>query len=113
MIIELNNRKIKVQSNTENGEVSADTIFHYRQNANKISADYQGGDIVKGSLIGKVADNKHLDFVYHHINVSGEVITGVCQSYPDILDSGKMILKEFWQLTCKDNSKGGSILVEV
>ncbi|HTO15806.1 MAG TPA: hypothetical protein VLZ83_08545 [Edaphocola sp.] len=113
MKIDLDNRKFKVQSNTDNGEVSVDTIFHYSQNENIISANYQGGDIVKGSLIGKVVDNKYLDFVYQHINVNGEIMTGVCQSYPDILDSGKMILKEFWQWTCKDNSKGESIIIEI
>lgn len=113
MKIDLDNRKFKVQSNTDNGEVSVDTIFHYSQNKNIISANYQGGDIVKGSLIGKVVDNKYLDFVYQHINVNGEIMTGVCQSYPDILDSGKMILKEFWQWTCKDNSKGESIIIEI
>ena len=113
MKIDLDNRKFKVQSNTDNGEVSVDTIFHYSQNENIISANYQGGDIVKGSLIGKVVDNKYLDFVYQHINVNGEIMTGVCQSYPDILDSAKMILKEFWQWTCKDNSKGESIIIEI
>lgn len=113
MKIDLDNRKFKMQSNTDNGEVSEDTIFHYKQSEKIIWADYQGGNIVKGNLIGKVVDNKYLDFVYHHINMNGEIMTGVCLSYPEILDTGKMIVKEFWQWTCKDNSKGESILTEI
>ena len=113
MKIDLDNRKFKTFSNTDNGEVTEDTIFYYKQSDNIISADYKGGDIIKGNLIGKVVENKYLEFVYHHINVHGEIMTGVCQSYPEILDSGKMILKEFWQWTCKDNSKGESIIIEI
>ena len=113
MKIDLDNRKFKTFSNTDNGEVTEDTIFYYKQSDNIISADYKGGDIIKGNLIGKVVENKYLEFVYHHINVHGEIMTGVCQSYPEISDSGKMILKEFWQWTCKDKSKGESIIIEI
>ncbi len=113
MKIDLNKRKFRAQSNSDNGEVSEDTIFYYKQIGDIISADYQGGDIVKGNLIGKLVDNEHLNFVYHHININREIMTGVCHSYPEILDSGKMILKEYWQWTCKDNSKGESILIEL
>lgn len=113
MNINLDNRKFRTQSNTNNGEVSEETIFYYRQSYNIVYADYSGGDIVKGNLIGKVVDDKYLDFVYHHINVKGEIMTGVCKSYPEISDSGQLILREFWQWTCKDMSKGESIIIEI
>ena len=31
--------------NTDNGEVGADTIFHYHQSGNVVSAEYRGGSI--------------------------------------------------------------------
>lgn len=113
MKIDVNNRNFRTQSNSGNGEVSEDTTFQYKQSNDIISADYYGGDIIKGNLIGKVIDNKYLDFAYHHININGEIMTGLCQSYPDILDTGKMVLREYWQWTCKDKSKGESILIEI
>ena len=35
-------------SNTENGEVGEDTLFHYHQDGNIVTAEYEGGSIVKG-----------------------------------------------------------------
>ncbi len=111
--IDLNNRKFSIQSNTENGEVSGETIFSYEQSDDIISASYQGGEIIKGNLIGKIIDDMYFEFVYHHINLKGEIMTGKCHSIPDVLDTGKIILKENWQWTCKDNSKGESVLIEL
>jgi hypothetical protein len=77
-----------------------------------IFADYAGGDIVKGHLLGKVVDNERLEFVYHHLNRNGEIMTGQCTSYPEWNAEGKMLLREYWQWTCKDHSKGESVIVE-
>lgn len=98
--------------NSENGEVSDNTIFSYFQEENIIWADYHGGEIIKGHLIGTITEDNSLEFVYHHINTSNEVMTGKCISYPEITNAGKIRLKEFWEWTCKDFSKGKSILIE-
>jgi len=113
MKINLNNRKFTSKSNSSNGEVSAETIFHYEQNDAIIFAHYEGGDIIKGHLVGKWIENEYLDLVYHHINLKGELMTGKCKSYPSFNEDGKIILTEYWQWTCKDNSKGESQLIEI
>lgn len=112
MNINLNNKKFTSQSNSSNGEVSNDTIFNYHQQEEMIWAEYSGGQILKGNLIGKIIDN-HLEFVYQHININQEIMTGKCKSYPEANSSGEIILKEFWQWTCRDQSKGNSILIEI
>jgi len=60
----------------ENGEVSEQTLFLYHQNGSLLWAEYSGGDILKGSLIGSVSDNGELDFVYHHMNRDMMIKTG-------------------------------------
>lgn len=109
----LNNLVLRSADNTDNGEVSEDTLFHYRQNGDIISATYQGGNILQGQLIGKMFADHHLEFVYQHINTVGEIMTGQCKSYPEINQDGKLMLREFWQWTCKDQSKGQSLLIEL
>lgn len=111
-MINLNNKKFILECNSDNGEISSETTFHYHQNKNIIWAEYSGGQILKGSIIGKIVEN-HLEFSYHHINTDYEVVTGTCKSYPEITENGKIRLKEFWQWTCKDNSKGESTLIEM
>lgn len=110
--INLDNRFFTTESNSDNGEVSSDTTFHYRQSGDLIHAEYAGGDIVKGHLLGKLIDDSRLEFVYHHLNKAGEIMTGKCTSYPEQTEDGRLRLKEYWQWTCRDFSSGESMLVE-
>ena len=99
--------------NSENGEVGEQTNFTYHQNGNLLWAEYSGGDILKGSLMGSVLCNGELDFVYHHMNQNMQIKTGKCHSVPTVQENGKIELSEQWQWTSGDYSKGESLLVEV
>ncbi len=76
-------------------------------------ANYQGGEIIKGHLIGTADSNGKLDFAYHHMNTYGTIMTGKCHSVPQILEDGRIRLQEEWQWTSGDGSKGSSIVEEV
>jgi ribonuclease HI len=109
----LNNKKFRSIENAENGETSDNTVFHYFQDKNIIWADYSGGSIIKGHLIGLIDKNKNLDFRYHHINDKKEIMTGKCKSKPDITDEGIIRYIEKWQWTCGDRSTGTSVIEEI
>ena len=111
--IDYNGRKFVPEMNSENGEVSVATVFDYHQNGNMLWAEYSGGDILRGSLMGNVSANGELDFVYHHINKNMEIKTGKCHSIPTVMDNGKIKLSETWEWTSGDFSKGESVLVEI
>jgi hypothetical protein len=49
---------------------------------------------------------------YHQVNDNGELMTGTCQSAPEILPNGKIRLHERWDWTSGDKSKGRSIIEE-
>jgi len=89
------------------------TIFEYKQKGNILTATYSGGQIVNGHLIGKVADNGAIEMRYHQINVSGELMTGICYSEPEFMQDGKIRLYEKWEWTSGDKSAGTSTLEEV
>ena len=100
-------------SNTENGEVSDKTRFHYHQENEVVWAEYSGGDIVKGFLIGKVCQDGRLEFYYQHINTRLEIRIGVCNSTPEQLADGRLRLVESWQWLNGDHSTGSSVVEEV
>ena len=106
-------KKFVSVNNTENGEVTSETVFRYRQNERIVWAEYSGGDILLGHVVGTVNDSGIIDMRYHHINRHGELMTGICISTPEILDDGRIRLREEWQWTCKDHSKGNSIIEEI
>lgn len=49
---------------------------------------------------------------YHQIKKSGNIMTGTCQSKPEIMENGKIKLYETWQWTSGDQSHGSSVLME-
>lgn len=109
--INYNGKKFKSVSNTENGEVSSKTIFHYHQKQNIIWATYGGGEILFGTLSGRIEEGK-LIFTYQHQNLAGDFKTGKCESTPEIIND-ILFLKEKWEWTCDDFSKGESMLEEI
>lgn len=111
--INYDNRKFRSNENTENGEVSAETIFHYHQKDGIVWATYEGGSIQFGTLIAKVREENHLEMRYSHVNTNGELKTGKCHSSPEILPDGRLRLHENWQWTGQDQSSGQSIIEEI
>ena len=46
--------------------MSSQTEFHYHQQGKMIWAEYGGGEILKGFLIGKWIDDTQIEFTYQH-----------------------------------------------
>lgn len=111
--INYNGRVFRTAHNTNNGEVNQETIFRYSQVNGIVSAEYSGGGILVGNLVAVVDEAGNLDMRYHHINESNEIMTGICRSKPELLTNGKLRMHEEWQWTCKDYSKGQSIIEEI
>lgn len=111
--INYDNRKFKTIENSEGGEVTGETIFHYHQENNIVWGEYDGGQIIKGNLIGKVDEEGNLEIRYQHLNNKLEFKTGQCFSTPERLPNGKIRLHEKWQWTSGDQSSGESIIEEI
>ncbi|HEX7845435.1 MAG TPA: hypothetical protein VF476_06490 [Chitinophagaceae bacterium] len=111
-MINYNNKLFKPISNAENGEVSGETVFHYKQVGIIVTADYKGGRIVLGQLIGIVDEQGNIDLRYHQVNDKGELMTGICRSTPAIMPNGKIRLHESWKWTSGDYSEGNSVIEE-
>lgn len=99
--------------NSENGEVSGETIFNYFQDGKIVWAVYSGGSIIKGNLIALMDDDGRLTMNYHHINKKYEILTGECKSIPEILPDGRIRFNEEWKWTSGDFSSGKSIVEEI
>lgn len=111
-MINYDGRIFKAKVNSENGEVSGSTSFHYSQEGCILSAIYQGGEIVKGSLIGLVNPDGTLQFRYNHVNEKGEIRGGSCFSTPEILTDGRIRLHEKWKWSDIEQTEGHSIIEE-
>lgn len=111
--INYDGRKFVPKTNTENGEVDGQTVFHYHQRENIIWAEYAGGEILRGFLIGMADESGKLEFTYQHINASMQIRLGKCNSIPVRQEDGRLEMYEEWQWLNGDESKGESVIVEV
>lgn len=111
--IDYNGRVFRSSSNSETGEVNESTLFYYRQEGSIVWAEYSGGSIARGFLIGKSDSKGALSFSYGHVNTSGEIRTGRCVSNPVFLPDGKVQMNEKWKWTNGDGSEGESVITEV
>ena len=106
-------KRFRVIMNSKSGEVSDALIFTYKQEGKILSAEYSGGMIIKGFILGIVDDKGNIDMRYQQINNKGELRTGKCHSTPEIMANGKIRLYETWQWTTGDQQKGESVLEEL
>lgn len=111
-MINYNDKIFRPISNTENGETSNETIFKYRQTGNILTSEYSGGKIKYGHLIGLVDNDGNIEMRYHQVNDKDQLMTGICNSKPEIMENGKIRLHESWQWTSGDKSHGESIIEE-
>ena len=111
--MDYDNKIFRPVTTTDNGEVSSDTVFHYRQSDNVVTAEYRGGGVQYGHLIALVDADGCLDMRYHQVNHHGELHTGICRSVPELLPDGRIRLQETWQWTSGDGSRGTSVVEEV
>ena len=96
LMLNLDNKKFVAVENTSNGEVSSQTEFHYHQQGKMIWAEYGGGEILKGFLIGKWINDTQIEFTYQHLNQSLENRLGRCCTTFS-LEESKLIGHEKWQ----------------
>ncbi|MGI9545033.1 MAG: n-acetylglutamate synthase [Cyclobacteriaceae bacterium] len=100
-------------SNSKNGEVSIETVFHYRQEGELVSATYKGGSVMSGSIVGLWRESEQLDLLYHCLTNEGELKAGKAQALASVMDNGKIKLSLDWQWLTSDQSSGKSEYVEI
>ncbi len=105
----LNDRYFVAVENSSAGEVSERTTFCYHQQDDTIWAEYSGGKIKKGFLVGTIAEDYTLHFNYQHLNTNNELKSGSCTSTLQILPNGKIRYNESWQWT---NGEYGTSAIE-
>ena len=108
----LDGKVFRAVSNTANGEVDGQTVFHYSQSGDIVTARYSGGPIVQGQLLATMDDHGELDMRYHHLNREGQFKIGMCRSVPTRLPDGRIRFDEAWQWLCDDLSSGRSAIEE-
>ncbi|OVE84555.1 hypothetical protein [Natronolimnobius baerhuensis] len=104
-------RTLTAVSNEGDGEVGAETVFHFEQDGDRIYASYSGGDVVDGHLVGTV-DGTQWDIRYVQLNTAGETATGHSIGDIEVLEDGRLSVEDEWEWESKPGS-GTSVHEEI
>ena len=99
--------------NAPAGDVSSDTLFHYRQQDDVVWATYAGGAVRFGTLFATVDDTGCLDMRYQQVAIDGTLKAGRCISTPEVLPDGRLRLHESWNWTEDGDGSGTSVIEEM
>ncbi|MGW6239148.1 hypothetical protein ACWGBX_37355 [Streptomyces sp. NPDC055037] len=93
------------------GQVGTATRFVYREEDGVIRAEYEGGDVVRGYLVG-TREGDRLDFRYVQLKRDGATSSGHCVSTVVGLPDGRVRLEETWEWESQEGS-GTSVVEQV
>jgi hypothetical protein len=93
------------------GQVGTRTRFTYHEKNGEIWAEYAGGDVVRGHLLG-TREGDRLDFRYVQLKHDGTTASGHCVSRVVELPDGRVRLEETWKWESRLGS-GTSIVEQV
>ncbi|MGC9496742.1 hypothetical protein [Streptomyces sp. WG7] len=93
------------------GQVGTRTRFTYHEEDGAVWAEYAGGDVVRGRLVGS-REGDRLDFRYVQLKTDGSTSSGHCVSTVVELPDGRVRLEETWEWESQRGS-GTSVVEQV
>lgn len=87
-------------------------VGHYHQDGDVVWAEFAGGTVVRGMLVGRCGPDGVLRLAYCQLLASGEAVAGRCTSVPAVLGDGRIRLAEHWQRYGPAASAGVSVIEE-
>ncbi len=109
--IDFNNKSFALISNSEEGKVTDETIFEYKQNGNVVTADYQGGSILYGKIIAVLKGN-YLNMLNQCVTMENKLMAGKAKAQISLNENNKIKLVLNWEWLDDGKEKGISIYIE-
>jgi hypothetical protein len=111
--ISLDGIRMNVVETADNGVVNQDTIFYFSEKEGIVSAEYQGGKISKGFLVGRLSAHDQLEFSYCQMQIDGKLDNGesTCQLARN--EYGKITLTEHFEWKSRPGEFGINVFQEL
>ena len=118
MTLSLDNRVFVPVANSEDGVAGAKTRFHFWQEGMVFYADYFGGDVREGHIIGQFTEDLHRgeivgDMLYHCLTTDKTLKAGKARAIFSIMEDQRLAFDLDWEWINGDHSWGKSRYEEV
>lgn len=109
--INFDKKAFVLQFNTNNGTSNSETIFHYSQENELVTADFSGGSVQYGKIIA-LHKGDYLDIVYQMLTTENELKSGKAIAKIIVNENHKIELHLNWEWLIGSENKGTSMYVE-
>lgn len=111
-MIQLDNIKMNVINTAVNGVVNEETIFCFKQSGTLVTAEYSGGETIKGSLVG-ANDGSTLNFSYCQLQPNGKIDNGFSKCHLSTTEQGLIKMVEHFKWGSRNEEQGVNIFEEL
>ena len=111
--LSLDNRVFVPVENSDNGVVSGKTRFHFWQDGMVFYADYFGGDVREGHIIGTFDKDGTGDLLYHCLTTDKQLKAGKAKAVFSKTQDNRLAFELDWEWITGDHSWGQSRYEEV
>lgn len=105
--------RMNVIKTAANGVVNHETIFLFSQKNNVVTAEYAGGKIRMGFLVGKFPTENQLAFSYCQMQTDGTLDNGVSLCELSKNKNGEITLTEHFEWKSRPGEFGTNIFQEI
>ncbi|MFB9462729.1 hypothetical protein [Streptomyces cinereospinus] len=95
------------------GGPEEERVATYHQDGDLLWGEFSGGRARRGSLTGICGPDGSLRFAYCMVLEDGEIVSGRCVSTPQVLQDGRIRLREVWERYGPHADSGVSYLQEL
>jgi hypothetical protein len=95
------------------GVVNHETIFYFSQDGNVVTAEYAGGKIRSGFLVGRFTTETQLVFSYCQMQIDGKLDQGTSQCEVSKNQEGKITLTEHFEWASRPGEFGTNVFQEM
>jgi len=95
------------------GVSGADTVFHYHVGDDLITAEYHGGRVAHGHVIGRATGYDTIATLYHSLTTDGELLAGWSRGRVGVDAEGRTTLTFEWAWLSGAEGGGESAYVEL
>jgi hypothetical protein len=110
-VIGFHNKTFTLLQNSAKGTANDETVFHYEQEDDLVTAEYYGGSIRYGTIVA-ILDGEQLHMRYQCLTTSKELKSGKATAQISFDEHGRMLLSLDWQWLAQGGEAGTSVYVE-
>ena len=106
MKFSLDNRVFIPVENSDNGVINGKTRFHFWQEGMVFYADYFGGDVREGHIIGQFIDALEGDLLYHCLTTDKHLKAGKARAIFSVMEDNRLAFNLDWEWISIDDLGG-------